>query len=246
MGSAATWPPGAFAQQLVRRIGVLMAFAQDDSAAKPRVAVFQERLRNLGWVIGRNLEIDYRWAAANGDLIRASAKQLVEIHPDVIVGHTTAHTLALLAETRTIPIVFVSVGDPIGSGMVDNFARPNKNASGFTSFEPTLSGKWLALLKEMVPRLAVIALTERYQLPAIYPYHYFAAEGGLASYGTDPVALFSQPASYIDRILRGTPIGELPVQAPTKYDLVINLKSAKALGLEVPPALLARADEVIE
>jgi putative ABC transport system substrate-binding protein len=282
-----------------------------------RMAAFLEVLRQLGWSDGRNLRIDYRWPAGDADRIRRYAAELVELAPDVILTTGTATMAPLLQATRTIPIVFVSVADPVGAGFVDSLARPGGNATGFMQFEYSLSGKWLELLKEITPGLTraavlrdaaissgtgqfgaiqsvasslgvelrpvnmresseiegalgalarsangglivttsglalvhrelIVTLAARYKLPAVYYRRYFVTHGGLLSYGYDLIDMNRRAAQYVDRILKGEKPADLPVQAPTKYELVINLKTAKALGLDVPPTLLARADEVVE
>jgi putative ABC transport system substrate-binding protein len=320
-GAAAAWPLVARAQQPdgVRRIGVLMGYAESDSDAQAWYAAFQEGLQNLGWTAGRNTQIDTRWATPDdAESMRRFAKELVALQPDLILSSTTPTTSALLQQTHTIPIVFAIVADPIGSGFVANFARPGGNVTGFIFTEPTMAGKWLELLKEIAPRIARVAmlfnptsatyaeywlkpfkaaapsfaveaiaapvrdrseletviaaqarepngglivmpdsftdahrveitsLAARYRLPAVYPFRFFAEVGGLLSYGVDRTDNFRRAAAYVDRILKGEKPAELPVQAPTKYELVINLKTAKALGLEIPPKLLALADQVIE
>ena len=319
-GAAIAWPLSGSTQQLdrVRRIGVLMGFLESDPEAQARVAAFREGLQKLGWTEGRNVQIDTRWAALDAQAMQRFAKELVGLQPDVILAHTTPATLAAQQETRTIPIVFVQVADPVGSGLVASFSRPAANVTGFTTVEPTMGGKWLEVLKEVAPRVArvasvfnpatapysehylnsfkaaaasfgveaivarvhdattlesaisaqarepngglivlpdlsmanyrdaIIALAARHRVPAIYPFRYFAASGGLLSYGSDPLDQVARAATYADRILKGTSPSELPVQAPVKFELVINPKTAKALGLEIPPTLLARADEVIE
>jgi putative ABC transport system substrate-binding protein len=319
-GAAAAWPLSARAQQgeRVRRIGVLMGFAESDRGAQSWIAAFREELGKLGWTEGRNIEIDTRWAAADVELMRAFAKELVALLPDFILTSSTPATAAMLQQTRTIPIVFVWVGDPVGSGFVTSMARPGGNATGFTPIVGSLGGKWVELLKEIAPRVArvtllfnpamatfvegylstfkaaaasldmeaivapvhnlselefivaaqareptsglvvipdaftighraeITSLAARYRVPAVYWSHFFAELGGLISYGPNVVDEYRRAASYADRILKGAKPSDLPVQAPIKFELVINLKSAKALGLEVPPSLLARADEVIE
>src|SRR6266436_2958312 len=319
-GAAAAWPLVARAQQPERvpRIGVLMASAADDSENQARMAAFLQGLAQLGWTDGRNIRIDTRWATTNPDDLRRHATELVALAPDVLVAASGTTTVApLLQATRTVPIVFVVVVDPVGAGFVASLARPGGNATGFTTFEYGMSGKWLELLKEIAPRLTraavlrdpgiasgigqfgavqavapslgvelspvdvrdapeieraitafagsgngglivtgsslatrhrdlIITLAARHKLPAVYSGRWFVTDGGLLSYGPDYVAQFRQAAGYVDRILKGEKPADLPVQAPTKYHLVINLKTAKALGLEVPPTLLARADEVIE
>jgi ABC-type uncharacterized transport system substrate-binding protein len=320
-GTAAAWPIAAGAQQpdRMRRIGVLMGFPESDSEAQGYIAAFRDRLHNLGWTEGRNIRIDTRWTTpADPDLMQRFAKELVALQPDLILSNTTPTTAALLQQTRTIPIVFAMVADPVGSGFVTSFPRPDGNATGFVVTEGSLGGKWLGLLKEIAPRVTRVAmlfnptaatyaeywlnpfkaaaaslaveaiaapvhdtselesaiaaqarepnggltvmpdsftdahrvditsLAARYRLPAVYAYRFFAALGGLLSYGVDLTDNFPRAATYADRILKGEKPADLPVQAPTKYVLTINLKTAKALGLEVPPLLLARADEVIE
>jgi putative ABC transport system substrate-binding protein len=320
LGGAAAWPVAARAQQAdrVRRIGVLIGLAADDPEAKARLAAFRQELDRLGWSERGNLRIDYRFAAA-GAQAPMLAKELVALQPDAILAQTTPVVIALQRETRTIPIVFLGVADPAGSGLVNSLARPVDNTTGFMLFEPSITGKWLAMLKEIEPRLAraalvinpktapyyelylraaqaaasslaieivfapienaaadierhievlarelngglvlppdsftvdnrhlIIALAARHKLPAVYPDRLFVAAGGLMCYSTNRADQFRQAASYIDRILRGAKPAELPVQVPTKYETVINLKTAKALGFTVPPGLLVAADEVIE
>ena len=319
-GAAVAWPLAARAQQgeRMRRIGVLMSLTEDDPDAKVRLATFQRGLEMLGWSKGRNVRIDYRFAPA-GAQAQVLAKELVALQPDVILSQATPSTTALHRETRTIPIVFVGVADPIGSGFVASLARPSTNITGLLLFEASTTGKWLAMLKEMAPRLTraalvlnpktapyyelylraaeaaapslgmefvfspienaaaviersieffarvpngglivgpdttntvhrnhIVALAARHHLPAIYSNRLFVTAGGLISYSTDRVDQLRQAATYVDRILRGGKPAELPVQAPTKFETVINLKTAKALGLTVPPGLLVAADEVIE
>jgi putative ABC transport system substrate-binding protein len=319
-GAAATWPLAARAQQAnrVRRIGVLVGVAEDDPETKARLAAFREGLDGLGWSEGGNVRLDYRFAPAGTQAPRL-AKELVGLQPDVILAQTTPVIIALQRETRTIPIVFVGIADPVGSGLVGSLARPDGNATGFMLFETGITGKWLAMLKEIAPRLVraalvinpktaayyeiflraaqaaasslaievvfspientaadieraiemfartpngglllpldsstvvhrdvVIAFAARHKLPAVYSDRPFVAAGGLMCYSTNRADQFRQSASYIDRILRGAKPPELPVQVPTRYETVINLKTAKALGLTVPPGLLVAADEVIE
>jgi ABC-type uncharacterized transport system substrate-binding protein len=320
LGGAAAWPLAAHAQQpeRVQRIGVITGGdTPDDPDWQGRMAAFLEVLRQLGWSDDRNLRIEYRWPIGDADRIRKYAAELVEFAPDVILTTGTATMAPLLQATRTIPIVFVSVADPVGAGFVDSLARPGGNATGFMQFEYSLSGKWLELLKEIAPGLRraavlrdpeissgpgqfgamqsvasslgveltpvnvrepseinrvlaafarsansglivvtsglafvhrelIITLAARYTLPAVYYRRYFVASGGLLSYGYDLIDMNRRAAQYVDRILKGEKPSDLPVQAPTKYELAINLKTAKALGLDVPPTLLARADEVIE
>jgi putative ABC transport system substrate-binding protein len=314
---ATTWPLAANAQQgeRMRRIGVLHNFAADDPLGQARNGVFLQGLQQAGWTIGRNVQIETRWAAGDADRLRTYAAELVALAPDVILGGGNAGAAPLLQATRTVPIVFVIVPDPVGAGFVDSLARPGGNATGFTSFEYGLSAKWLELLKEVAPsvtragvlrdpalasgpaqfaaiqsmapslgvevspvnvrelaeieraiaafarnsglivtgsafvavhRHRIIALAARHKLPAVYPERAFIHDGGLISYGPDFLDQYRRAAAYVDRILKGEKPADLPVQAPTKYELVINLKTAKALGLEIPPTLLARADEVIE
>jgi putative ABC transport system substrate-binding protein len=319
-GAAAAWPLAARAQQAeqVRRISVLTAGAgPDDPDAKERISALVQVLQQLGWADGRNVRIDYHWGLGQADTIRKHAAELATLAPDVIVASGTAALGPLLQATRTVPIVFVSVADPVGAGFVDSLAQPGGNATGFMQFEYDLSGKWLELLKQIVPsvkraavlrdpaltsgvgqfaviqsvapslgvevrpvnvrdaneieravaafarapngglivtssalavrhRDLIIGLAAQHKLPAVYYRRYFVASGGLISYGFDLVDQYRRAASYVDRILKGEKPADLPVQAPTRYELAINLKTAKALGLEVPPTLLARADEVIE
>jgi ABC-type uncharacterized transport system substrate-binding protein len=318
-GAAAGWPLAAWAQQAerVRRIGVLLPAAADDPGFQARLAAFHQGLALLGWTIGRNVRIEIRWSGGKADDARRYAAELVALAPDVILAHGVSTVRPLLQATPTVPIVFPIAGDPVGAGLVDSLARPGGNATGFMTFEYTLSGKWLELLKEIAPgvtRVAVlqdptqgggasafaviqavapslrvevtpvnlrdaheidravadfartsnggliltgsalsnvhhkliITLAARHKLPAIYFERSFVDGGGLISYGSDYIDHYRRAAGYVDRILKGEKPADLPVQAPTKYELLINLKTAKALGLEVPPTLLARADEVIE
>jgi putative ABC transport system substrate-binding protein len=321
LGGAAAWPVAARAQQAerVRRIGMLIGYAENDLETQARLAAFRQGLEYLGWTEGRNVRVDYRFAPSGPEEAQRFAKELMNLRPDILVGNSTPATAALLHETRTIPIVFVGVSDPLGSGFVASITRPGGNTTGFTNFEPSLIGKWLELLKEIAPRIVraavifnpktapgqgsffmapfepiarslkvepiearvsdatgiesavtavgrepggslivmpdafttvhrqlIILLATRHGLPAIYPYRYQAVDGGLLSYGVDTVDLLRRAAPYVDRILKGEKPADLPVQAPTKFELVINLNAAKTLGLAVPPSLLARADEVIE
>jgi putative tryptophan/tyrosine transport system substrate-binding protein len=319
-GAAAAWPLMARAQQgeRMRRIGVLMAATADDPEYQPRMGAFQQGLALSGWTDGRNLRVDTRWAGTNADDLRKHAVELAALAPDVIVAGSGTTTLApLLQATRTVPIVFVVVVDPVGAGFVASLARPGGNTTGFLMFEYGQSGKWLEVLKQIAPavkRVAVlrdptiasgigqlgaiqsaapslgmevspvnvrdvdeierniaalghsanggvvvtpspeasrhrdliVTVTARYRLPAVYGYRSFVIDGGLISYGPDMVDQYRRAAGYVDRILKGEKPADLPVQAPTKYELVINLKTAKALGIDVPATLLARADEVIE
>jgi putative tryptophan/tyrosine transport system substrate-binding protein len=314
----AAWPFAARAQQsdTMRHIGVLMGLPEDDPETKARLAKFRGELKRLGWSEGRDLRIDTRFAPA-GAQAQVLAKELVDLRPDVLLAHSAQIAAVLQRQTRAIPIVFVNVSDPIGAGFVDTLARPGGNLTGLLHYEEGIVGKWLALLKEIAPRLArtalmadpkspvfdyfvrsanaaspslaievvpgpvenaadierffdtfarvsdgglllppdittlthrdlIVALAARHRLPAVYSFRLFVTAGGLMSYGTDQVEMFGQTASYIDRILRGAKPADLPVQAPTKYETVLNLKTAKALGLTVPPGLLVAADEVIE
>src|SRR6516225_6156038 len=321
VSSATVWPLAAHAQQpeRVRRIGVLMGYAESGSSGQNLMAAFRDGLQKLGWTEGRNTRIDIRWAAPDDmESIRRFAKELVALQPDLIISSTTPITAALQQQTRTIPIIFPALSDPVGSGLVASFSRPGGNITGFNVSEPTQTGKLVELLKEIVPhvariamlfnpasapyaeywlspfktaaasyaveaieapvrdtseletviaaqahepnsgliampdsftiayRLEIISLAARYRLPAVYPYRFFAEVGGLLSYGVDLVDNYRRVATYVDRILKGENPSELPVQAPVKFELVINLKTAKALGLTIPDKLLALADEVIE
>jgi putative ABC transport system substrate-binding protein len=321
LGGAAAWPLGARAQQPsgMRRIGVLTAYSESDPEAQARVGAFREGLQKLGWTEGRNIRIDTRWVTpGDAELRRRFAKELVALQPDLILSHGSPNTATFLQQTRTIPIVFAAVSDPLGQGFVASFSKPGGNVTGFMNMEPTMAGKWMELLREIAPRVArvgllfnpatapyaeswlnplkaagaslgvqgvaapvsgtseletvvaaqasepngalivmpdtfttahraqIAALAARHRLPAAYPFRFFTEHGGLLSYGTDLVHDFRRTATYADRILKGAKPIELPVQAPVKFELVINLKTAKALGLEVPATLLARADEVIE
>ena len=318
-GAAAAGPLTAGAQQpaQVRRIGVLMPLAADDREAPTRIAAFHQGLQQLGWVVGRNVRIEYRWGAGDPDRIRKSVAELIELVPDVILAGGSATLGPLLQATRAVPTVFVHVPDPVGAGFVDSLARPGGNATGFAIFEYNISGKWLELLKQIAPAVTqagvirdpaisagigqwgaiqamappvgvevipvnvrdapeieraittfarssnggllvtasalavrhrdlIVTLAARHKLPAVYWERFFVTGGGLISYGPDVVDQFRRAAGYVDRILKGEQPADLPVQTPTKYELAINLKTAKAFGLEVPPSLLARADEVIE
>ena len=319
-GLASSWPIAATAQQSERerRIGVLMSNVESDPFGQTLVAAFQVALSKLGWTEDSDLRIELRWGAADADKIRTFAKELVDLRVDAILAHTTPVTEALARETRTIPIVFAVVSDPVGSGFAASVAHPGGNITGFTNLDPAMGGKWVALLKEVAPRTVrmallfkpalagpfqyympsiqgaasslaiqvsmapvdtkdeiegviaeqardpggglimlpdlfsvanrdlIIALTARYGVPAIYFNRYFAESGGLIAYSDDFAEEFRQAAGYIDRILKGAKPGDLPVQAPTKFQLSINLKTAKALGLTVPQSLLATADQVIE
>ena len=318
-GAAAALPLAARAQQSdrVRRIGVLLNFPEDDAEAKARLAAFGQGLGKRGWSDGSNVRIDSRFTATSSERYPALAKELIALQPTVILAHSTGVVAALQRESRTIPIVFVNVSDPIGSGFIASLARPGGNLTGVLHYEASIVGKWLAMLKEIAPRLAraalvgnrqttnfdyflrsaqalaaslaielvpshvetaadiervvesfarvpdgglvlppdaltfthrdlVVAHAARHRLPAVYAIQAFVAAGGLMSYGTDQNDMFRLAASYVDRILRGDKPADLPVQAPTKFETTINLKTAKALGLTVPPGLLVAADEVIE
>ena len=317
LGGAAAWPLMARGQrgERMRRIGVLMNLATDDPEARARRAAFTQALKQLGWSDGRNLRIDTRWVTANN--VRRHAAELVALGPDAMLSTGSATVGPLLEVTRTVPIVFAQVPDPVGAGFVDSLSRPAGNATGFTGFEFGISVKWLELLKEIAPsvtrvavirdpfltsgtgqfaaiqsaapalrvdlrpvgvrdpgeierglaafarepngglivtasgpamfhRNLIITLAARHRLPAVYWLRTMVADGGLASYGPDNNDLYRRVAGYVDRILRGEKPADLPVQSPTKYELAINLKTAKALGLTMPPSLLTRADEVIE
>jgi ABC-type uncharacterized transport system substrate-binding protein len=319
IGGAATWPLAVRAQQgeRLRRVGVLMALAANDAEGQDRIGALLQGLQEHGWAVGRNVRIDIRWAAGNADDIRKYAAELVALAPDAILAQSSAAVASLLQATRSIPIVFAGVADPVGAGYVDSVARPGGNATGFLVWEYSIAAKWLELLKEIAPgvtraavvresatatgpgqfaviqaaapslgvelrvvdtrdageieraitafaqsangglvvtgssgalfhRGLIVALAARHRLPAVYSARYFVTDGGLISYGPDFVDQYRRAAGYVDRILKGEKPGDLPVQAPTKYELVINLKTAKALGLDVPTSLLARADEVIE
>jgi len=320
-GAAAAWPLAARAQQpaKVRRVGMLIGYAENDPETQARLLAFRQGLDHLGWKEGSSVVIDYRFAPASPDQAQHFAKALVALRPDVLVGNSTPATAALLRETRTIPIVFVGVSDPLGSGFVASIARPGGNTTGFTNFESSLTGKWLEMLKEIAPaivrvavifnpktapdggsfflspferiarslaiepiaarvsdaaeientfaemgrepggsvivmpdafttvhRQLIILLAARHGLPAIYPYRYQAVDGGLLSYGVDTVDLLRRAAPYVDRILKGEKPADLPVQAPTKFELVINLRAARAIGLTIPESFLLRVDAVIE
>ena len=295
-----------------------MGFPESDPQAQSFIAAFRDGLQKLGWMEGRNIRIDARWPAFDAESRQRFAKELIALQPDLILSHTTPTTAALLQQTRTIPIVFATVTDPVGSGIVPSLARPGGNVTGFTLVEPTMAAKWVELLKEIAPRVnratmlfnpatatyadyflkpfkaaapsfavaaiaapvrdlselesvvaaqerepngglivmpdsftdthreEIISLVARHHLPAVYAYRFFAERGGLLSYGADLRDNFRRAADYVDRVLKGEKPGDLPVQAPTKFELVVNLKTAEALGLTVPPTILARADEVIE
>ena len=319
LGGAAAWPKAASGQEAnrIKRIGVLLNLDREDPESQARVAAFSQGLMELGWVDGRSVRIDIRYAAANNERFRIFAAELVAIAPDVILAATTPAVTALQQVTRTVPIVFVTVIDPVSAGFVSNLAHPGGNTTGFSLYEYGTSVKWLELLKELAPgvtrvavlrdptlasgigqvaaiqavapslgvelhpldvrdpheiergvtafargsndglivtgspaqgihRRVILTLATRHRLKAVYPFSYMATDGGLMAYGPEMIDPYRRAAQYVDRVLKGEKPADLPVQAPTKYELVINLKTAKALGLEVPPTLLARADEVIE
>jgi len=318
-GAAAAWPLSVRAQQLeqIRRIGVLMNIAENDPEAAVQVATLVQALKGRGWIVGTNLQIDYRWAAGDSNLYRKYAPELVALAPNVILVVGGTATGELQRATKTIPIVFVGTTDPVNRGLIASMARPGGNTTGFIEYEFGLCGKWLELLKQIAPKVSrvmvvrdpsetsgigqltaiqilapslgvevapvdardskeiertvgtiarnanvglivtlsgsaivhrklLIALADRHRLPAIYPGRFFVKDGGLVSYGPDPIDGFRSGATYVDRILKGEKPADLPVQAPTKYELAFNLKTAKALGLEVPPSFLASADDVVE
>jgi putative ABC transport system substrate-binding protein len=319
LGGAAAWPLAARAQrpERMRRVGVLMSTAENDAGSKARIEAFLHGFQQLGWVNGRNVQIDTRWPAGEPDIIRRYAAELIALAPDVILATGSSTLGPLLQVTQSVPIVFVIVPDPVGAGFVDSLSRPGGNVTGFAIFEYGISGKWVELLKQIAPtvtraavirdpsitagigqfgaiqavapsigievspvnvrdageiergivtfahspngglivtasplatvhRQLIVTLAARHRLPAVYYENFFVAAGGLMSYGPDFADQYRHAAGYIDRILKGEKPGDLPVQAPAKYELVINLKSARALGLTIPPGLLAIADEVIE
>lgn len=319
LGGMAAWPLVGAAQRTdpVRRIGILMAYASNDAEAKARVDAFVAELHKLGWSDGRNIQLDYRWSGGETSRIAANAADLVATRPALILAATTPVVRALLKETSTIPIVFLSVSDPIGDRFVKSHAEPGGNATGFINIEASMAGKWVELMKELTPgirrvcivynpktaagagryfippfrvaaqsmqlepaelsvqdpgdfdkviasigpasglvvmpdsynvvhRGRIIALAARHRVPAIFPYRYMAKDGGLISYGVDLTDMYRRAASHVDRILRGRHPSELPIQAPVKFELVINNRTARQLGIEVPPRLLARADEILE
>jgi putative ABC transport system substrate-binding protein len=319
MCGATFWPRAALAQQpeAIRRVGILISGGEADPEMQARVGVIRQRLDSLGWSEGRNLRIDIRFAEGDPYRHASLAKELVARQPDAIIAYSTPIATALRQESHRIPIVFVNVSDPIGSGLVASLARPGRNLTGLMLYEEGITGKWLAMLKEIAPQLArvalianprttpydyfvrsaeaaapslavevvpspienvadieraiaslarlpngglvflpdstsiqhrdrVVVLAARHRVPAVYAFRFFVAAGGLMSYGTDIIDQYREAASYVDRILRGANPAELPVQAPTKYETVLNLKTARSLGLEVPSSLLVRADEVIE
>ena len=315
--AARPFPAGAQQADRVRRVGVLTSFAENDPVTQARVAAFQQTIERLGWSEGRNIRTEYRFAAGQYDQFQRLAKDMVALQPDVILAQTTPIATALQRETRTIPIVFVYVSDPVGTGLITSLARPGGNLTGMLLYEQGIAGKWLEMLKEIAPRLAraailgnpksgpysyflrylqaaapglaielvpspvasaadiertvksfarepngglllppdqttisqrdlIVALAARHRLPAVYAIRTFVASGGLIYYGVDEIDAIRQASIYVDRILRGAKPADLPVQAPVKYETVLNLRTAKALGLDVPPTLLVRADEVIE
>ena len=319
LGGAAAWPLAARAQQRerMRRIGVLMSTAVDDPQDPARLAAFAQGLKELAWIIGRNLRIDYRWSASSPDSARKYAAELAALAPDVMLASGTIALAAVQQISDSIPVVFVNLVDPVSGGFVESLARPGGNTTGFALLEYGMSVKWLQLLKEIAPKVAraavirdptltagagqfgamqgvapqlgvelsaidardageiargiaafargpngglivvtsaaaiihrelIVALAAQHRLPAVYPYRGIVAEGGLISYGSDVVEPFRSAAGYVDRILKGEKPSDLPVQAPTRYQMVLNAKTAKALGLEVPATVLVRADEVIE
>jgi len=318
-GAAAAWPVAARGQQgeRMRRIGVLSNPGPDDAEMQTRTAAFAQTLQELGWNVGRNLQIDYRWSYGNADRLRTHAAELIALGPDVVLATSGVSILPLMQASRSVPIVFAQTIDPVGLGVVESLSRPGGNITGFTQFEYGVVGKWLELLKQIAPTVAraavlrdpfdpagigqwaamqsvapvfgielsvinvrdadaietgikkiaaapsagllitasapgnvhrnlIVGLAARHRLPAVYPYRYFVAAGGLVGYGPDTIDQYRRAAAYVDRILKGEKPADLPVQAPTKFELVINLKTAKALGLTVPDTVLARADEVIE
>ena len=319
LGGAAAWPLAALPQQneAVRHIGILMNYAATDAEAKARVDAFIAELAKLGWLEGKNIRLEYRWSGGDTNRIAQHAAELVAAQPALILCATTPVVRALLKETRTIPIVFLSVSDPVGDKFVQSHAQPGGNATGFINIESSMAGKWVELAKELVPGIArvyivynpktaagagsyflppfntaaksmqlepvtlsvqqpgevdravasvgkaaalivmpdsynvvhrgrIIAVSAQHRVPTVYPYRYMAAEGGLMSYGVDLTDMYRRAASHVDRILRGRNPRELPIQAPVKFELVINQKVARQLGIEVPPRLLARADEILE
>jgi len=319
IGSAAAWPLAALAQQAgqVRRIAVMISLAENDPEAQANAVALREGLAKLGWTEGRNIQTDYRWGVGDPARARATVKELLALSPDVIMPATTQMLAAVKEATASVPVVFVNISDPVGTGFVASLARPGGNVTGFTNFEYAMGEKWLQTLKDIAPnviRTAIIAnpknpntalylraiepaakvlalqltvtpvndaaeiertiaafagapnggllvmpdpltithrelivtLAARHRLPAAYPYRFFVTSGGLMSYGIDRVDLYRRAAAYVDRVLKGAKAGDLPIQQPTKFELIVNLKTAKALGLTVPLPLLGRADEVIE
>ena len=318
LGVTAAWPTVARAQlNRMRRVGVLMPYAKDNPEAQARIAAFLHELQQLGWTIGRDLQIEYRWDTGEPNFTGKAAMELVALSPDVIFATATPAMIALQQATNTVAIVFVQVADPVSAGFIGSLAKPGGNATGFTNVEYNIGAKWLELLKEIAPQVTrvgvirdpsstvsigqygaiqsvarsfsvdlsplggkdagtiehtvnefargsncgliaiadpltvnnhdlIISLAARHRLPATYPYRYFVSDGGLVSYGPDTIDPYRQAAAYVDRILKGEKPADLPVQAPNKYELVINLKTARTLGLIVPPSLLSRATELVE
>ncbi len=316
--AAAAWPLAARTQQgePMRRVGMLLPYREGDAEGPAVVAAFQEGLRDLGWTAGRNVQFDIRWASGDPDKARSFAKELIGMTPDVIVPSSNLITTIVQQETRIIPVVFILVGDPVGSGYVASMAQPGGNLTGFAVLENAIAGKWVETLNEIAPQVSrvgfilhpetsanvgllraaeaaapsgiklialgvhntaeieravatfaaeangglivaphaitfanhdvIIELAARYRLPAVYAFRTFATSGGLVSYGTNPIAVWREGASYVDRVLKGAKPADLPARFPTKYELVINLRTAKVLGLTVPPLMLGRADDVIE
>src|SRR6266508_4957397 len=248
-GATVAWPLAAYAQQpgRVRQIGVLMRVTERDPDARPRIAAFEQALQDLGWINTRNIRIDYRWPTGDTDRMQKVAKDLVESGPDIVVATGTAWVAALLRETSTIPIVFVLVSDPVENGFVASLSQPGGNVTGFSNLVGSIGGKWVETLRDLAPRLKRAAmLFNPGTTTGRGSFFLRSFEGAARSFGLTPIAAPVRSAAYVDRILRGQKPSELPVQAPTTFELVINLKTAKALGLEVPPILLAVADEVIE
>ena len=318
VGATVAWPLDARAQQTerIRRIGVVMGYSESDPNGQLQVAAFRQQLQKLGWVEGRNIRIDWRYAADDPGHIRSIAEELLRLSPDVMVANSNLVTTVLQSVVHTIPLVFVSVSDPIGSGFVTDLARPTGNITGFANYQPTMGSKWLELLRQIAPRVEnvgvllhpeppnigylksaeaaapsfnikltglpvnngaeiesalttlaaepnaglivapnavafangdlIVTLAARLRVPAIYPFAFYAKAGGLISYGFDAGDQFRQGAEYVDKLLRGAKPTDLPVQHPTKFDLVLNIKTAKMLGVEVPPSLLALTDDVVE
>ena len=319
--AAATWPVTVRAQQpdQMRLIGILMGYRETDSVGKEVIAAFQDRLQKLGWTLGHNVRFEIRWALpGDREALQRAARELVALHPDLILSHSTPTTATLLQQTRSIPIIFAFVSDPLGSGFVASFAHPGGNVTGFTVMEPGLAGKWVELLRDVSPRIAraillfnpatapyaeyylkpfkdaalslgvegigspvhdsselaskiatqageangglvvmpdsftdtyraeITSLASQYRVPGVYPFRYWAELGGLLSYGVEQADNFRRAALYVDRVLKGEKPSELPVQAPVKFELVVNLKTAKTMGLTVPFGLLNAADDVIE
>ena len=317
-GAVASWPLAALAQQPPgrKRVGIVMGYVESDPNGQLQVAAFRRQLQNLGWMEGTNITLDFRFAADDGDRIRAAATELLALRPDVMVSNSNVVTSILQHEVRAIPLVFISVSDPVGSGFVADLARPVANVTGFANFQPTMGGKWLDLLRQIAPQVRsvgvlyhpeapnfgylhsaeevspgfnikviglplegradidgatamiaaepnsgmivtpnvvtfanaelIVTLAASHRIPAIYPFAFYAKAGGLISYGFDAVAQFQEGAGYVDKLLKGAKPTELPVQFPTKFNVVVNLKTAKALGLTIPESFLALADEVIE